>query len=72
MPVRVRRGKCPNGALWSNERIMTTKIFEARRDAIQAMKGYIDSLKEENYNVTCIRDSVVCTALDALECYNQG
>ncbi len=50
---------------------MSTKIFEARRNAIQAMKGYIDALKDDDYNQTCVRDSVVVTALDALECYNK-
>ena len=48
-----------------------TKIIETRRDAIQALKRYIDALKDQDYNETCIRDCVVVTALDALECYGK-
>ena len=50
---------------------MSTRINETRRDAIQALKLYIDALKDDDYNEICIRDSVVVSALDAIECYGK-
>ena len=51
--------------------IMTTKIIEARKNAIQALKVYMDELRNMDYNQVCIRDSIIVSALDALECYNR-
>ena len=49
----------------------TTKIIEARKNAIQALKVYMDELRNMDYNQVCIRDSIIVSALDALECYNR-